>query len=358
MRLNILYILILYFVVPCKSQNWQLVWEDDFNGISLDSSKWTHDFGTGSQYGMWGWGNGESQFYQSQNTTIDSGIATITVKEEPNGIVDSWGNSSYYSSSKITTKGTFDFRYGKVEARIKTIDGQGFWPAFWMLPTGGGWPCDGEIDIMEQWGNNYLTNSTTGAAHIGTCPYSQSTHFYESFSSYISAGSYADDFHTYSIIWEEDTISWYVDESEIFSLTPSSYFSIPSQSTWPFNSNEWYLMINLAITQSGPNANTVFPNQMEIDYVRIYQDNITSVSESVSKISNIIYPNPTEGKITINEKDISSMKLMNIYGSIVLEIKSPLDYQQIDINHLAEGIYLLQYIKDDIKFINKIKLIK
>ena len=358
MRLNILYILILYFVVPCKSQNWQLVWEDDFNGISLDSSKWTHDFGTGSQYGMWGWGNGESQFYQSQNTTIDSGIATITVKEEPNGIVDSWGNSSYYSSSKITTKGTFDFRYGKVEARIKTIDGQGFWPAFWMLPTGGGWPCDGEIDIMEQWGNNYLTNSTTGAAHIGTCPYSQSTHFYESFSSYISAGSYADDFHTYSIIWEEDTISWYVDESEIFSLTPSSYFSIPSQSTWPFNSNEWYLMINLAITQSGPNANTVFPNQMEIDYVRIYQDNITSVSESVSKISNIIYPNPTEGKITINEKDINSMKLMNIYGSIVLEIKSPLDYQQIDIEHLAEGIYLLQYIKDDIKFMNKIKLIK
>jgi len=358
MKQKFILLILLCFTFLSNAQTWTLVWQDDFNGISLDSSKWTHDFGTGSQYGMWGWGNGESQFYQSQNTTIDSGIATITVKEEPNGIVDSWGNSSYYSSSKITTKGTFDFRYGKVEARIKTIDGQGFWPAFWMLPTGGGWPCDGEIDIMEQWGNNYLTNSTTGAAHIGTCPYSQSTHFYESFSSYISAGSYADDFHTYSIIWEEDTISWYVDESEIFSLTPSSYFSIPSQSTWPFNSNEWYLMINLAITQSGPNANTVFPNQMEIDYVRIYQDNITSVSESVSKISNIIYPNPTEGKITINEKDINSMKLMNIYGSIVLEIKSPLDYQQIDINHLAEGIYLLQYIKDDIKFINKIKLIK
>ena len=126
MRLNILYILILYFVVPCKSQNWQLVWEDDFNGISLDSSKWTHDFGTGSQYGMWGWGNGESQFYQSQNTIIDSGIATITVKEESAGLVDSWGNTSYYSSSKITTKGRFDFKYGKVEARIKTIDGEGF----------------------------------------------------------------------------------------------------------------------------------------------------------------------------------------------------------------------------------------
>ena len=125
----------------------------------MDSTKWTHDIGTGSQYGLWGWGNGELQFYQSQNTTINNGIATIIVKEEPNGLVDSWGNTSYYSSSKITTKGIFDFKYGKVEASIKTVDGEGFWPAFWMLPTGGRWPCDGEIDIMEQWGNNYFTNN-------------------------------------------------------------------------------------------------------------------------------------------------------------------------------------------------------
>ena len=127
----------------------------------MDNSKWTHDIGTGSQFGLWGWGNGELQFYQSQNTVVENGVAKILVKEEPNGIVDSWGNSSYYSSSKITTKNLFDFRYGKVEASIKTIDGQGFWPAFWLLPINGSWPCDGEIDIMEQWGNNYYTNSTT-----------------------------------------------------------------------------------------------------------------------------------------------------------------------------------------------------
>jgi beta-glucanase (GH16 family) len=340
MKIRILYVFFFFCINSSYAQNWQLVWEDDFNGNALDSTKWSHDIGTGSQYGMWGWGNGELQFYQSQNTTIDSGIATITVKEEPNGLVDSWGNTSYYSSSKITTKGRFDFRYGKVEARIKTIDGQGFWPAFWMLPTGGSWPCDGEIDIMEQWGNNYFTNSTTGAAHIGTCPYSQSTHFYESSSSYISSGSYADNFHTYSIIWKEDTISWYVDQSEIFSLNPSSYWSIPSQSAWPFNSNEWYLMINLAITQAGPNANTVFPNQMEIDYVRIYQENVTGIVNT-SKNENVIYPNPSNNYLVLKGENLKCIRIFNAEGRLILdEIFS--NNNRIDVRHLDSGMYLIE----------------
>ena len=85
---------------------------------------------------MWGWGNGELQYYQAENTTINNGIATIEVKEEPSGLVDSWNNTSYYSSSKITTRGLFDFRYGKIEARIKTLDGQGFWLVFgYFLPA-------------------------------------------------------------------------------------------------------------------------------------------------------------------------------------------------------------------------------
>jgi len=322
------------------TQNWQLIWEDEFNGNALDSSKWIHDIGTGSQYGLWGWGNGELQFYQSSNTTIDSGIARIAVKEEPNGIVNSWGDISYYSSSKITTKGTFDFRYGKVEARIKTIDGQGFWPAFWMLPTGGSWPCDGEIDIMEQWGNDYLTNSTTGAAHIGTCPYSQSTHFYEYSASYISSGSYADDFHTYSVIWKEDTITWYVDETVLFSLNPSSYWSIPSQSAWPFNSNEWYLMINLAITQAGPNANTVFPNQMEIDYVRVYQENLTSTNV-VSKDNTMVFPNPASNYFSVNSAEFNSIKLYNLEGKLLLQ-RDDVSDKRIDVSDLYNGIYLLE----------------
>ena len=341
MKVRIIFFLISLFVFSLNAQNWQLVWEDDFNGSSLDQSKWVHDIGTGSQYGMWGWGNGELQYYQPQNTTLNNGIAKIEVKEEPNGIIDSWSATSYFSSSKITTKGLFNFRYGKVEARIKTIDGQGFWPAFWMLPSNGSWPCDGEIDIMEQWGNDYLTNSTSGAAHLGTCPYSQSTHFYETSSSYISSGSYADDFHTYSVIWKEDTITWYVDEIELFSLNPSSYWSIPSQSAWPFNANEWYIMINLAITQAGPNSNTVFPNQMEIDYVRVYQENLTNSINIDNKNKYTVFPNPANDVLTIQGKNVSSIKIFNIHGNIVLS-KDVNHNKKVDISILNKGMYLVE----------------
>ena len=326
------------FSIQLNSQSWQLIWEDNFDGNSIDASKWTHDYGTGSQFGMWGWGNGELQYYQAENTTINNGIATIEVKEESSGLVDSWNNTSYYSSSKITTRGLFDFRYGKIEARIKTLDGQGFWPAFWLLPSGGSWPCDGEIDIMEQWGNNYLTNSTTGAAHIGTCPYSQSTHFYQNFSSYISSGSFADDFHTYSIIWEEDTITWFVDDVEMFQITPSSYFSIPSQHDWPFNSNNWYLMINLAITQAGPNANTVFPNNIQIDYVRVYQENSTSIDDK-TLISSL---NFEDNILTFNPLKVKGISVMDINGRKLLLIK---DNNKIYTNSLSSGVYIVETIQ-------------
>ena len=356
MKIKLIFLLTSLSIFSLNAQVWQLVWEDDFNGNSIDQSKWVHDIGTGSQYGLTGWGNSEKQYYQPQNTTLVNGIAKIEVKQESNGIVDSWGNSSYYSSSKITTKGKFDFRYGKVEARIKTLDGQGFWPAFWMLPNNGSWPCDGEIDIMEQWGNPYLTNQTSGAAHIGTCPYSSSTHFYETSSSYISTGSYADNFHTYSVIWKEDTITWYVDETELFSLNPSSYWSIPSQSAWPFNANEWYLMINLAITQAGPNSNTVFPNQMEIDYVRVYQENLTNSINIDNKNKYTVFPNPANDLLTIQGKNVSSIKIFNIHGNIVL-YKNVNNNKKVDISILNKGMYLVE-LEDYFGFkINK-KLIK
>jgi len=249
------------------AQNWQLIWQDEFNGNTLDQTKWSHDLGTGSAQGLNGWGNGELQYYQPENTTLANGILTIEAKQETQGISDFYSGFQpyYYSSSKIHTRDKFEFIYGKVEARIKTVDGEGYWPAFWML-SGGCWPESGEIDIMEQWGNDGNTSVTTGAAHLGNCGDGSSN--YTVGTSTINSGSYADDYHVYSVIWYEDYVAWYVDDVLFHTITPSSY---PSQYAWPFNSNDWYLILNLAITNSGPNGNTTFPNQIDVDYVRVYQ---------------------------------------------------------------------------------------
>jgi beta-glucanase (GH16 family) len=235
-----------------------LKFEDNFDGSNLNATKWTHQTGTGSQYGLWGWGNGELQYYRAENTTVSDGTAKIRVQNE------SYGGKEY-TSSRFTTNNKFTFRYGKVQARIKTVKGKSLWPAFWLLPAGGNWPCDGEIDIMEQGGNVGGANQTTGAAHLGNCP-GNST--YKTFDKNNPAGvSYADDFHIYEIQWSKDKITWYVDDEKVYQVTPENY---PGQD-WPFNRSDWYIIINLAIDKSGPNQYTQLPSEMEIDWVRVYE---------------------------------------------------------------------------------------
>ena len=264
--------ILILFIFPLigYTQTWDLVWSDEFDSNVVDQSKWTHEIGTGSQNNMWGWGNGELQYYQPQNSIVSNGTLKIIVQQEPQGLVDSWNNTYYYSSSRISTKNNFNFKYGKVEARIKTLDGEGFWPAFWLLPKNGQWPCDGEIDIMEQWGRDTPTDETTGAAHIGSCTNSYSN--FENFQTF-SSSDFSSNFHTYSIIWQEDYIAWYVDGNKVFQVTPASFPTIPNQHSWPFNSNNWYIILNLAIDNNGPNSNSAFPNNIEVDYVRVYESN-------------------------------------------------------------------------------------
>lgn len=273
MRYTSLSLLFLCASSWASAQGWNLVWADEFNGTQLDTTQWNYDIGSGSQYGLWGWGGNESQHYLASNAEVSNGTLKLIAKQEPGGLVDSWGNTRYYSSAKVTTQNKYEFRYGKVEARMKTIEGEGYWPAFWMLPKGINnllfpglhcWPLDGEIDIMEQWAGDGPTSVTSGAAHVGDMCGGGS--FYQVWHTQIASGSFADDFHLYGVEWKEDTISWFLDQVKQYSVSPSDY-----SGNWPFNVNEWYLMFNLAITNSGPNANTVFPNQVEIDYVRVYE---------------------------------------------------------------------------------------
>ena len=180
--------------VPAAA-TWSLVWSDEFDGTSLDATKWTPDVGNGCP-DLCGWGNSELEYYRTQNLAVTGGNLVITTRSEFYG-------GSAFTSGKITTRDKFGVTYGRIVMRAKLPTGGGIWPAFWMMPQDdvyGGWAASGEIDIMES------ANGTTtvgGALHYGGgWPDNTSTS-----GSYSLGGvNFADDFHEYAVEWEEDAI--------------------------------------------------------------------------------------------------------------------------------------------------------
>jgi len=184
----------LAFASASYAQCWNLVFEEEFNGTSLDLSTWEYQVGSG------GWGNNELQYYTSgSNVQVSNGTLKIIAQQSGN----------VYTSSRIRTKNKADFRYGRLEARIKMPIGQGIWPAFWMMPTDdvyGGWPSSGEIDIVEYLGHD--TNTIHGTCHYGNSPGNKGS----SGSSYtLNSGDFHTAFHVFSIEWESNVIRWYMD---------------------------------------------------------------------------------------------------------------------------------------------------
>lgn len=250
-------------------REWELTWSDEFDGDSLDTSKWNIDIGNGFySEGEWisGWGNNELQYYDKDNIRVEDGRLILEAKEEERS--DEHGEYGF-TSGKITTEGLFSQAYGRFEASMKLPEGQGFWPAFWMMPEDdiyGGWAASGEIDIMENRGSE--TNQVSGAIHYGGV-YPNNTH---------SEGAYrfdegrTTDFHTYDVEWEPEEIRWYVND-ELFYET-SDWYSENGDYPAPFD-QEFHLILNLAVGgQFGgdPDETTVFPAQVEVEYVRAYQD--------------------------------------------------------------------------------------
>jgi beta-glucanase (GH16 family) len=253
---------------PVITPTWKLVWSDEFDGpagASFDHTKWTAETG-GS-----GWGNQEREFYttRAENVSLDgSGHLVITAIAEPPNTTDTcWYGVCRYTSARIKTQGLFSQTYGRFEARIRIPRGQGMWPAFWMLGDNigtVGWPSSGEIDIMENIGREPATVHGTmhgpgysGANGIGG-PYSLTT------------GAFADDYHLYAIEWLPGQITWSVDGNSYFATTPSS---LPSGAKWVYD-HPFFLLLNLAVGGAWPNdpdATTIFPQQMIVDYVRVYK---------------------------------------------------------------------------------------
>lgn len=247
---------------------WKLFWADEFSGpanSSPDPAKWGYDIGNGSPDNP-GWGNNERETYTN---------STANAFQDGKGhlVIRALNNNGNYTSARLKTQKAFKFTYGKVEARIKLPYAQGTWPAFWMLGANiskVGWPASGEIDVMENFGvQNKDASVNHGTIHgpgyagagisaIYTLPANQQ----------ISA-----DFHVFSVDWEPGSIEFFVDGNSYLKTTPAS---LPSGGQWVFDKNSMFLLLNLAIGGSPapvgyPDATTQFPQDMLVDYVRVYQ---------------------------------------------------------------------------------------
>jgi beta-glucanase (GH16 family) len=256
-----------YFLLSCwltvaaSAQSWKLVWSDEFNGPANalpDAAKWTYDLGHGHD----GWGNQELETYTNSTDNVHlDGNGHLIIRALA-------GEPGSYTSSRLKTQGKFTIAYGKIEARIQLPYGQGIWPAFWALGADintVGWPKCGEIDIMENIGKE--PGIQHGSLHgPGYSDGNSVTAKY----SLPSGGKLSDDFHVYTIVWSPESIEFLFDGNSYLKATPQS---LPAGASWVFN-KPFFLLLNVAVGGNwpgSPDSSTVFPQEMTVDYVRVYQ---------------------------------------------------------------------------------------
>lgn len=247
---------------PGELGDWQLVWSDEFDGSTVDASKWSFQNGDGCDINLCGWGNDELQWYLATNAAVEEGNLVITAKEQEI-------SGKPYTSARMRSKDKGDWRYGRFEIRAKLPTGQGMWPAIWMLPTDetyGGWAASGEIDIMELVGHE--PEIVHGTLHYGA-NWPNNQHSGKGFT--LPSGTFADDFHVFALEWEEGEMRWYVDD-ELYQ-TQNSWSTTEASFPAPFD-QRFHFVLNIAVggTWPGnPDATTTFPQRMTIDYIRVYQ---------------------------------------------------------------------------------------
>ncbi len=235
-------------------EGWNIVWQDEFDGIELNRNNWIFDIGDH------GWGNEEWQTYtdKPENVRIEDGMLVIEARIDP-----TLSSGRPYSSARIKTQGLHSWQYGRIEARMKLPYGQGIWPAFWMIgDINVRWPAMGEIDVLEHIGMEPDTIYATVHAPGYEGRYGVGG------SLTVPTDTLKNDFHVYAIEWQENEIRWYFDEQEYFKVTPED---VPDE--WIFK-HPFYIILNLAVGglwPGYPDETTVFPQILLVDYVRVYQ---------------------------------------------------------------------------------------
>jgi beta-glucanase (GH16 family) len=245
---------------PAAPAGWKLVWHDEFDhGDQPDPARWNYDVGGD------GWGNREWQFYtdaRRENARIEDGHLIIEARREP------WQGRDY-TSARLVTKGKSDRTYGRFEIRAKLPLGRGTWPAIWMLPTVWDlgnklWPDNGEIDIMEHVGYD------PGVIHASTHSQKNQWRNNNQRTATLKVPDAATAFHTYTLEWDAEEIRIFVDDRHFFTSRKEG----GDWTSWPFYRN-FYLVLNLAVGGDWGGSKgvdeKVFPQRMEVDYVRVYQ---------------------------------------------------------------------------------------
>jgi beta-glucanase (GH16 family) len=236
-----------------------LVWSDEFDGSSLNTSNWTYETGGG------GWGNNERQYYTAgQNATVSGGVLTIQARRVTSGY-SCWYGTCEWTSTRIKTQGKREFKYGRLEARLALPLGAGVWPAFWML--GGnfasvGWPASGEIDIMEHVNTDSTIYGTLHWDYNGYATYGGNTQV---------SGPTA--YHVYAIEWTPSYIRWFIDGRQYHEANILNSINGTDEFHRPF-----FFLLNLAVGGNWPgmwNGTTPTTLNYLVDYVRVYQDNGT-----------------------------------------------------------------------------------
>lgn len=242
------------FTSPLTYSGYSLAWNDEFDGNDL-SSDWVFDIGTGNS----GWGNNELQYYTNQNYNVSNGLLEIKARKEP-------FNAQQYTSTRIKTQGINSWKYGRIDVRAALPFGQGIWPAIWMLGdniSSVGWPSCGEIDIMEMIGGEGYNDRTVH----GTVHWEENGHAQYGDSKTLPSGKFADEFHVFSIIWDQTSIKWLVDNVQYNQITTTSAEMNEFQ-------QKFFLILNVAVGGNwpgSPNNSTIFPQSMYVDYVRVFQ---------------------------------------------------------------------------------------
>ena len=258
-------------------EGWHLVWNDEFNGKQIDTTKWDFQLGTGSQYGLEGWGNNELQYYRKENAFIKDGNLVLEARKED------FGGRAYTSARLRTVKddGTelFTKTYGRIEARIKMPAGNGLWPAFWLLPATtdyGTWASSGEIDILEAKGR--LPNRVYGTVHFGqTWPGNKYSGGMYKFKGTPDSGGTIESFHVYSLEWEPGLLRWLVDGNVYYETQQWWSLGAGESEPYPYPApfdKPFYILLNFALGgnyDGGVAPNDIsFPAQMLVDWVRVY----------------------------------------------------------------------------------------